>query len=291
MPAWGGGACRLADGRRLAYAEFGDPNGQPVFYFHGFPGSRVEASLAHLSASQVGVRLIAVDRPGMGRSCYAGGRSILGWPSDVEQLACALGLHGFKVLGVSGGSPYALACGLCLGHRVRCVAIVSGLAPGKTKGVYGGMSPFTRLGLAAAAASPLAALALCTVMGEWLRRCPDQALFLLSRVAASVDAAILSDVAVRQVLAASVREAFRAGPLGAAVDLRLLASPWQMALARLQLPVLLWHGDQDRIVLPSMGRALEQALPHCKPHYYPGEGHYSLVLRHQHEILRVLADA
>jgi pimeloyl-ACP methyl ester carboxylesterase len=101
---------RLGDGRRLGYAERGDPGGRPLLYFHGWPGARVEARLADEPAKAAGVRLVALDRPGMGFSDFQRGRTFVDWSADVVEVADALQLDRFAVLGISGGGPYAAAC-------------------------------------------------------------------------------------------------------------------------------------------------------------------------------------
>src|SRR5215510_1581231 len=103
---------RLRDGRTLAYAEYGRPDGQPIIYCHGSPSSRVEGDLFFDPAAlaDLAVRIIVPDRPGMGRSDFQPGRRIVDWPGDIEQLAVALNLESFTVIGESGGSPYATAC-------------------------------------------------------------------------------------------------------------------------------------------------------------------------------------
>ncbi|HEU4793766.1 MAG TPA: alpha/beta hydrolase, partial [Nitrolancea sp.] len=101
---------RLPDGRRLGHAEFGDPNGVPCFFFHGIPGSRLEAAFVDELAAQYGIRVIGIDRPGMGLSDYVSGRRFLDWPADVVALADSLGIEQFAVAGVSGGAAYVAAC-------------------------------------------------------------------------------------------------------------------------------------------------------------------------------------
>jgi pimeloyl-ACP methyl ester carboxylesterase len=92
---------KLADGRALGYAEFGDPSGTPVLFFHGFPASRLEGIALDTPARAVGVRLIAPDRPGFGLSDPKRGRSFSNWPDDVIQLVVHLGIYDFAVLGTS----------------------------------------------------------------------------------------------------------------------------------------------------------------------------------------------
>ena len=100
----------LRDRRRLGFAEFGDQQGRPLFYFHGFPGSRLEARLADRISRDLHVRFIAIDRPGYGLSSFKAGRSFLDLADDVCDLADTLEIGRFSILGVSGGGPYAAAC-------------------------------------------------------------------------------------------------------------------------------------------------------------------------------------
>jgi len=120
---------KLADGRALGYAEFGDPSGMPVLFFHGFPASRLEGIALDTPARTVGVRLIAPDRPGFGLSDPKPGRSFSDWPDDVIQLAVHLSIYDFAVLGTSGGSPYVVACADRISERLTAAGIVSGISP------------------------------------------------------------------------------------------------------------------------------------------------------------------
>src|SRR6185312_7099010 len=109
---------RLADGRTLACLQLGDPTGSPVLYFHGYPGSRLEARVAAVAAGQLGLRLLAVDRPGFGQSTFQPGRTVGAWAADVAALADQLAVGRFSVVSISGGAPYALACAALLPDRV-----------------------------------------------------------------------------------------------------------------------------------------------------------------------------
>lgn len=119
----------LDDGRTLAYCEFGDPTGSPVFVFHGGVGSRGFGLLFDDTASDLGVRIIAADRPGYGRSDPQPDRTLLDWPDDVSVLGDALGLDAFSVLGVSGGGPWAAACAAAIPDRLTAVGLVSAMGP------------------------------------------------------------------------------------------------------------------------------------------------------------------
>ncbi len=117
----------LPDNRRLAYAEYGDPNGHPVFYFHGGGTSRLEPLLLGDEVFiRLGLRLIAPDRPGIGQSDFQPNRRFSDWTKDVTFLADALGLDKFSVLGVSSGGGYTAACAAKIPHRLYSAMIVSG---------------------------------------------------------------------------------------------------------------------------------------------------------------------
>lgn len=88
----------LPDGREVGYAEYGSPAGNPIFYLHGIPGSRIEAAASDEAAAKAGARLIAVDRPGIGWSSPHLARTILDHARDIELLAAHLDLPGFGVL-------------------------------------------------------------------------------------------------------------------------------------------------------------------------------------------------
>src|SRR5262249_939959 len=133
------GLLTLRDGRRLGYAQYGQPGGEPIVFFHGHPGSRLEASLAHEAAAAAGLPVNALDRPGYGLSDFQPGRGITDWPADVAEAADALGIDTFSVAGGSGGGPYALACAWRLPSRVVRAAVISGVGPFQVPGITAGM--------------------------------------------------------------------------------------------------------------------------------------------------------
>ena len=119
----------LKSGRQLCYAEYGDPEGVPLMYFHGWPSSRLQAFSLDPICREKGVRLIAPDRPGIGQSEPELNRTLRDWPPVVVELADALGIGSFLVMGVSGGGPYAVATAEALPDRVMRAAVVCGAPP------------------------------------------------------------------------------------------------------------------------------------------------------------------
>ena len=115
------------DGRTLTCFEVGDPQGPLVIHKHGGPSSRYEARLFADSASKNRLRLICVDRPGIGQSSPQKTRTYSGWADDLVTIADALGCHEFGVTGWSEGGPWALAAAVYIDPlRLRHVSSIAG---------------------------------------------------------------------------------------------------------------------------------------------------------------------
>jgi pimeloyl-ACP methyl ester carboxylesterase len=147
------GQFQLCDGRRLGYAEYGDPAGTPVFFFQGTPSSRWVHPDESITSS-LGVRLIVLDRPGFGRSDFQPGRTLLDWPDDVVEVADLQGIGRFAVVGLSGGGPYVAACAYKIPGRLTAAAIVGGGGPVAVPGVTEGMPWIRRAGASIARHAP-----------------------------------------------------------------------------------------------------------------------------------------
>ena len=267
---------RLRDGRRLAYAEYGDPSGSPVMLFHGNPSSRLSWGLIPGSPFRPRLRLIAPDRPGFGHSDFQTGRQLLDWPDDVCELADALGLRRFAVLGVSGGGPATLACAWKIPERLTAVGVVSSPCPADAPGVTEGMSRTNRtLFLLAKRAPALVRLNMSFL--AYLAR-TDRLVERLVYKMADVDKALVQRPDVRRYLAAGFTEALRQGGAGSAHELVINhGRPWGFALEDIEIGVQLWQGEEDPSVPPAMGRYLAQTIPHCEATFIAGAGHLWIV--------------
>jgi pimeloyl-ACP methyl ester carboxylesterase len=279
----------LRDGRSLSYALSGDPAGKPVFYFHGWPGSRLEVELLAPAALAAGLSLIAVDRPGYGGSSFKPGRALAEWPADVAELADALGHRRFAAAGVSGGGPYAAAVARFLGPRLTAVAIVCGLGPTDRSQATKGMMPVNRFIFGVAARVPPVLRALLALMARELRRRPETAMPRILAGLPEVDRRVLQRPEMAAIFSRSTLEAFRHGTRGAAWDGRLYVRPWGFRVQEIEVPVHLWHGEVDRNVPIAMGRLQAEAIPRCQAHFFADEGHLSLVVNRASEILAALA--
>jgi pimeloyl-ACP methyl ester carboxylesterase len=278
---------RLKDGRLLGYAEYGDPDGKPLFYFHGSPGSRLEAHLIEGPARLRGIRVLGFDRPGFGRSDFKPGRRILGWPDDVVQAADALGVERFAVLGASAGGPHVAACALKIPQRLTAAAIVSGVGPFDAPRATQGMMRWLRLLMRLARVSPWAVRPVMGLLSQVTRHLAGPFIWLQSRWSPPSDRALLAQTDFRAFAVQNVAEPFRRDSRGAAWELTLLARPWGFRLQDITMEIHLWQGEADVMVPPSMGHYQAQTIPNCHARFYPGGGHLLMVERIE-EILGAL---
>lgn len=273
----------LADGRTLAYAEFGDSTGAPVFVFHGGIGSRGFGLLFDDEASRLGARVVAPDRPGYGRSDPDPGRTLLDWPADVVALADALDFDRFAVLGVSGGGPYAAACAHALPGRLTAAALVSSIGPPGSPKPLG-----LRVLLTLARLVPWLPR---IPLGRQLRRAredPEAAIERRASGGAEPEVAMHHGEAGR-ILNASTAEAGRQGATAAAREI-VVAQPWGFDLGDVAVPVGVWHGALDRTVPVGTARFLADAIPDATLTVHDDAGHLSLPVTYAEEILAFLVE-
>lgn len=274
----------LKDGRALGLAHFGDRNGAPVFFFHGFPGSRLEGGLTDQAAAAAAVHIIALDRPGFGLSDYAARRTIGSWADDVADVATALGIERFGVVGVSGGGSYALACARRIPDRLTGAAFVSGLAPPEAPGIpqaFRRNAAIFKIGRVA----PFVPRMLLANMARKLRRNPNDLRDYLLPIVPPADRVLLERDDVADLLRRDQLEAFRHGARGATRESLLLVSPWGFRPENIRIPVHVWQGEADIQVSPESARWLVSRLPHGVPHFVPGGGHYSVIIEETPRIL------
>ncbi|KAF1841970.1 alpha/beta hydrolase fold domain-containing protein [Cucurbitaria berberidis CBS 394.84] len=286
----------LEDGRTLSYSLYGSPIPiTTIVYMHGFPSSRFEGRQWHTTCTRHNVRLISPDRPGSGLSTFQPNRRILDWPADVLALVDHLKINEFYILGVSGGSPPALACMKEIGKdRLLGVTIISGLYP--LKFGTAGMLVSTRILMWVAPwLTGLTATLIDTLIGKASRNKDPKVLEkLMSK--GTTDNAHLGDrkaieaPAYWPVFVDMTRESFHQGSEGASWEARLYGSDWGFELEQLDvsengIALTLWHGTTDMNVPVSMAKKANELIAGSLLHLKEGEGHVSFISRDADEIL------
>ena len=255
--------CTLPDGRKLGYAQYGSPTGHPILYHHGLPGSRLEAAFYHDLGLELGLRIISVDRPGIGWSTPHPQRTLLDCPKDLESLLEHLQLESYSILGASGGGPYVLACAASLPPtKLKCISIVCGLGP-MDIGMKGA-DFMHKIGF------PYGWKYTPEFLMEWyfsrdvfgqMDMTDEQRLqralspSSLAIIKDPRDRKIMNDEDVIRLVLRSTREARAQGFEGIALDGKVLCRDWgfQIEGIRKDLRVQLWYGKDDCFVPANHG--------------------------------------
>lgn len=273
-PARAVGTAQVADDRVLGWAEFGHPDGDAVLWFHGTPGACLQVPPAvHDVALQRGFRIIAVERPGTGRSTNHRYERIVDFGPDIELVADRLGLDRFGVVGLSGGGPYTLAVARHMPERVVVASLLGGIGP-----VRGPDAVFSYTRLLRFFAPPLEVLrspvgsALSAVV-RLAEPVADPVFELYARFLGFADTPVLRHP---QFKAMFMHDLLTAKDLRAAAhDMALFARHWGFHLDEVTTPVIVWHGLSDVIVPPSHGHHQASRIPRGELRVRPGEGHFA----------------
>jgi pimeloyl-ACP methyl ester carboxylesterase len=265
----------LSDGRRLAYTATGPADGVPVIYCHGAIGTPVGGTVdLDLITEQLGVRYITPFRPGLGASDPKPGRTILDFADDVSELADALELERFAVVGVSAGGPYALALAHQLGDRVSRVALVSSLSPFCPPHETHGLRKRIRWALRLLDHAPALATSIGNVGVAVIRKRPQLLMRAMSMHAAPAEQERLAGASERSAASTAFLDAAEQGVGGMLHDYRIYAGGWGFAPAAVDTEVHLWHGVSDPLVPIDHALQLALALPNCRVFFDPDEGHH-----------------
>ena len=262
-------------GRRLSFAEYGVPRGRAVVWMHGTPGARRQVPVeARRLALEQGLRIIGVDRPGIGSSTPYLYPDLVDWTHDLEHLLDALGVDSTHLIGLSGGGPYVLAAGAALPERVHGIAVLGGVAPtvGPDAAEGGAISLAVRL-------APLLALGrvpLGVAMNQFVRLAKPVAgsfLDLYAAVQPPGDKTLLSRPEFRAMFVDDLLNGNRFQSTAPINDLLLFCREWGFAPADVRVPVRWWHGDDDHIVPLRHGRHVVDRLPDAELTVIEGESH------------------
>jgi pimeloyl-ACP methyl ester carboxylesterase len=256
-----------SDGRTVSWAEFGDPSGIPVLFLHGTPGSRLNPAVLDGMYARMGIRIIAPDRAGCGRSDPLPGRRVLDAAADLVVVLDVLGVRSCFVVGGSGGGPHALGLGVAAPARVRAIGVLVGAAPLLSEEIRGQVAlnqeVMALLGQPEALNAKLSAAADVLI---------NQGMSALAPDATESDKAMWASRAesMSQMVAASVER----GVSGWAEDYQAIwGRPWGFEPSQVKVPVVWAHGDADHNVPLAAARRLASQLPDCRLITWADVGH------------------
>jgi len=257
--------------------EYGDPDGAPMFAFHGTPACGAGFAFADGPARERALRVIAPDRPGVGLSSRRDSYIVADYPPMVAALADALGLERFAVWGYSGGGPYAVACAAGLPDRVTRAAVSAGMGE---VGVWAEPKEFERTDrqfLALATRVPAVARFALGAGGFVARHAPKAAIKNFEKQLIPADLAVVATLGPPEEAIALFSQAFLRGAHGVVADYRCLAEPWGVALDHVAAPFNVFHGDADSMVPLRHGEELAARIPQAQLTVWPGEGHLGTI--------------
>lgn len=265
---------KLSDGRVLSFSEYGDPQGQPLFYFHGGPGSRLQGHFLEEAALDHQIRLITFDRPGMGKSDFLPGRTLLDIPKDIMELSYELGIKKFGVLGWSAGGPHALACAYAIPDRLTFCGVMAGYPPLTSERAVSLLDKTDQFTYRTAHKQPVAFRMFFRMMRQGALRFPSRYFEQVYKSCSDADRQILNAPTIKEIMMEDTKECFRQGSKGLAHDTLLEFSEWGFNLEKIIAKVHIWQGTEDFFVHLKLGERLAQDIPDASFYKLKDRGHF-----------------
>lgn len=282
-----------SSGKLLAWNEYGDPAGAPVFYYHGWPSSRLQARLAHHLAHERGIRLISMDRPGMGKSTLIGDRHLDDWPELMTRFADHLHLEKFGQIGVSGGGPYVLTCAAKIPERLTGSAVLAGMVPlPLTELGTSGLHPLYRTMIPFRNIPPPIFTGLFGIAAAVCKHPPDSfpVSFLIRSLAEEDRVLLHHSKDVWEVATKSFTEGVSSGGRGVMTDAEIYFQKPSFSLAEITHPIRYWHGGDDKNIPANLVEDLIRQMPNASLEVEKSLGHFSLAIHRAAAALDYLAE-
>lgn len=256
-----------------------------MVFLHGVPGSRRYWAFAgpRDPASEKAVRLIAPDRPGIGRSSAAHDRGVLDFADDLAALADRLGIERFALVGFSGGCAYALATAARMPAMVASVVLVAPVADLARPRLLSGLDPLTRKGLSFLAGTTRHRLELPRRLDHG--RTLTSAVSKMWSLLPASDRRVLSLPHVKIATSRMLEEAALNGLDGVRLDAEIMTRAWEFELADVGAPVTIHAGTADPWSTHEMVHWLKLGLPECRVRWHAGAGHFAALALHASEVL------
>ena len=270
------GNIAVGDDRQIGFAEFGDPQGRAVFWLHGTPGARRQIPMeARVYAEKRQIRLIGIDRPGIGSSTSHQYETVFAFAEDLCTIADTLGIDRMEVIGLSGGGPYTLACAAAMPDRVVAAGVIGGVAPTRgSDGIGGGVMGSVGLRVAPllqVAGGPIGMVASALI--RLIRPVGSPAVDMYGRVSPEADRQLLARPEIKAMFLDDLLNGSRKQMAAPFADVVVFARDWGFRLDEVKVPVRWWHGDHDHIVPFEHGQHVVAKLPDVELYHLPGESH------------------
>jgi len=269
------GNIAVGENRRIGFAEFGKPQGRAIFWLHGTPGARRQIPIeARAYAERENIRLIGLDRPGIGSSTPHQYETVIAFADDMATIADVLGIDKMAVVGLSGGGPYALACAAAMPDRVVTVGVLGGVAPAVgPESIRGGLMALGSFvaPMLQVAGTPIGLVA--SLLIRLIRPIASPAADLYGLVSPPADRRLLARPELKAMFLDDLLNGSRKQLAAPFADIVVFARDWGFHLDQVKVPVRWWHGDHDHIVPFAHGQHVVARLPDAELYELPGESH------------------
>lgn len=254
-------------GNSVAYATYGDPTGEPVVFFHGTPGSRLLGDVYDDVARSNGVRVLAFDRPGYGRSAAWQEFTLSDSGAVLAAILDDVGVEDAGLVAFSGGTPHAFAAVDEHPDRVRGVEVVSGGVPASMR--ESTPTPQRVLGRLAAT-TPRLFSGLLRGQAWVARHLPPS--FVVAQYTTNDGLDEVPD-GVAATVKRDFVEAVGERRAGVRRESRQFTDDWAVSPAAVDCPVRWWHGEQDSNAPLDGAERMAAALPDCDLRVVPDTDH------------------
>jgi len=279
---------RLNDGRKMSYAEYGDPDGSPVIFCHAIAGSRLQYPKGDEIAAKLGLRIIVPDRPGMGYSDVKEDYALLDWPQDLVQLVNSLGIKKFSIIGYSGGSPTAMACAYSFPERINQISLVTARGP---LDHFRDILSIDAVVLQLSKYTPSLLHRYIQIMITDIKQDPIQRLHKRFKYYHQTDKDCIDQHPEQQIMyAEAFLESVRQGASGISLDIIANTQHWGFKPSDIQAKIHLWHGKEDLAFPFRTARKLAENLPNCETHFIENIGSM-LIIQNWEDILTQLVES
>ncbi len=264
-------------GTRLAFHEYGDPTGCPIIFYHG-TGSHLHGMLLHKPGLKYGFRIIAPDRPGVARSDFRPGWTILEYAQDMADLADTLGINSFGAIGISGGGPTLMASAFSIPHRLHCVVDLACAMP-----VYDDPEIVRHLGTMdrfyakVGTRLPLALFRIpFSLLGtmQTVMKSPKSFAKMFDSSLCPADKMLFGLPDFQYLFMRDFQELYRFGSQGPAYDAQTVYKSWGFNLSEIETHIEVFQGTSDKFIPPKFSEYLARNVKSVRLNLLEGQGHF-----------------
>lgn len=267
----------LSDGRKLAYIEYGDLTGFPIFALHGLPGSRIWFEENDEISHSMGIRLITIDRPGFGNSDQKKDRDFIDFSNDLRELTLYLKIKKFSVLGVSGGGVYAAACAYSNSQSIFKCGLISTVGQFKNGKPPKDMASENKNVFLLSRKFPWLLKLMLNQQKTFMDKKPAKYKFAImsnTKHLCRSDRLIMEKEENAEFMLIHMKEAFKKGVKSTINEAKLFCKDWGFNVNQIEVPTEIWHGTEDTLSPISAIRELADKFQNCNKNFVDGKGHF-----------------